>query len=366
MTLMNKSVTEYTPRTYAGCAGQVCRVDCSLGVNMEKMPTGILENLRNISEEKLQHYPHSEEIFESLLNKLQKFNPTLSKGNLALGCGSINVLLNLNTLFINDKKMVLGYAPQFSAYVDDVHFRGAKYIGIPLKKEENYKIDVEEICRCIIKYRPDLLYLDNPNNPTGQVLDKDQVIKICKTADSIDAAVIVDEAYGEYMPASNSMVTEVNKLNGLVVVRTMSKGYGLPGIRMGYAVASSEIIEQLNKLIVPFNANSIARELTTAMLAEERDFDALMELTVSKIKRLREAVGDKIKIAATSESTPISLFYVEDESLDLTRLFADNGIAVVSGASFENLSINSARLMVPAEEEVSLLCELIKQLAQEI
>lgn len=366
MIYMNQSITDYNPKTYAGCVGQVCKVDCSLGVNMEKLPPRIIETLRNISEDKLRYYPHDERIAESLLRHLKKLNPTLNKENLAFGCGSVNVILNINTLFLNDKKTVLGYAPQFSAYVDDVHFKGAGYIGVPLKKENNYQINVNEICQMILEYRPNLVYLDNPNNPTGQVLDKEEIIRIHAAANAVDAAMIIDEAYGDYMPASNSMVSEVNRLEGIIVIKTLSKGYGLPGIRVGYAVASPEIITQLNKIIVPFNCNGIARELSVAILEEEVDFDALMKLTMSKIKRLREALGDKIKVAATCESTPISLLYVDDESIDLTRLFAENGISVVSGASFDNLSVNSVRLMVPAEEEMNLLCKLIKETAQKI
>lgn len=337
-----------------------------MGVNMEKLPSRILERLRNISEDALRYYPHDEAIFTSLLRHLRKLNPTLKQENLALDCGSVNMILNLNTLFINDRKTVLGYAPQFSAYVDDVHFKGAKYIGVPLKKEENYRLDTDQLCHRIAEERPHLVYLDNPNNPTGQVLDKEGVRKIHAAAHAVGAALLVDEAYGEYMPASNSMISEVNKLEGLIVVKTLSKGYGLPGMRMGYAVAAPEITVQLNKVIVPFNCNSLARELAVVALEEDHDFEALMRLTVSKTKRLREAIGDKIKVAATAESTPIALLYTEDESVDLTQVFAENGIAVVSGASFDNLSMNSARLMVPAEEEMNLLCELLAETARKI
>ena len=361
MAHMNQSVIDYTPKTYAGCAGKVCKIDCSLGVNMEPLPERVTERLKNISEDSLKHYPHSEEVFDSLLAKLRAQNPTLKRGNLSLGAGSIDLLISLNTLFLNEKKTLLGYAPQFSAYVDDVHFRGTRYIGVPLKKDENYKIDVNEMCRAIKENKPDVVYVDNPNNPTGQILSKQQIFEIHAAADAVDAALIVDEAYGEYMPKADSMVSEVNKLNGLIVVKTLSKGYGMAGMRLGYALAAPEIISQFDKLAIPFNCNGFARELAVSMLRDGDYLQDLLQVTERKSKKLKETLSGKIKIANTADSTCISLLYTDDASIDLAETLADVGILSVSGASFDNLSVNSVRLMVPAEKDMDLLCTLLRE-----
>ncbi len=361
MAHMNQSVIDYTPKTYAGCAGKVCKIDCSLGVNMEPLPERVAERLKNISEDSLKHYPHKDEVFDILSAKLRTQNPTLTRENLSLGAGSIDVLINLNTLFLDNRKTLLGYAPQFSAYVDDVHFRGARYIGVPLKKDENYKINVDELCLSIKQNKPDVVYVDNPNNPTGQILSKRRLFEIHAAADAVDAALIVDEAYGEYMTEADSMVSEVNKLNGLIVVKTLSKGYGMAGMRFGYALAAPEIIAQLNKLAIPFSCNGFARELAVSMLCDGDYLQDLLQATERKSKKLRETLSGKIKIANTADSTCISLLYTDDESIDLAKTLADVGILSVSGASFDNLSVNSVRLMVPAEKDMDLLCTLLRE-----
>lgn len=362
MAHMNDYVVNFHPKTYADEGGQVCKVDCSLGVNLEPLPEKVLAKLKNLSPDHLKNYPHDEKVFDCVLKKLQKLNPALTEKNIAMGCGSIDVLLNLDNLFINKDKKVLGYAPQFSAYVDDIHLKGATYKGVNLKKSENYKINVEELCAEIIKEKPDLVYLDNPNNPTGQILSKMELITIYTAAEAVDAAMIVDEAYGDYMDQSeNSMVSYVGKLKGLIVTKTMSKGYGMAGMRMGYAVAAEDIMEQLNKLLVPFNCNSLARDLAVAMLEEDNYLDGLKEITESKVRSVKETLKGKIKIAETADCIPISLLYTEDETVDLTKVLAKVGVAAVSGASFDNLDINSVRLMVPAEKDMNLLCELLQK-----
>ena len=362
MAHMNEYVINFSPNSYANEGGQVCKVDCSLGVNLEPLPQRVIDKLGNLSPDHLKHYPHDEKVFDCILKKLQKLNPCLTKDNIAMGCGSIDVLLNLDGLFINAQKCVVGIAPQFSAYVDDIHFKGARYLPVKLNKEDNYKLDHKMLCKKIADEKPDLVYIDNPNNPTGQIISKDKLAEIYSAAQSVDAAMIVDEAYGDYMDQKeHSMIDQVGKFPGLIVTKTMSKGYGMAGMRMGYAVASKEIIEQLNKLLVQFNCNSLARDLATAMMEDDTYLDDLVKVTESKTKRIKEALAGKIKIAETADCTPISLLYTNDESIDLTKVLANVGIATVNGADFDNLGINSVRLMVPAEKDMDMLCELLKK-----
>ena len=362
MAHMNDYVVNFHPNTYADEGGQECKVDCSLGVNLEELPQKVLDKLETLSPNHLKNYPHDEKVFDCVLKKLQKLNPKLTNENIAMGCGSIDVLLNLDNLFINTEKKVVGIAPQFSAYVDDINLKGATYVGVELKKEDNYKVNVDAICKTILKEKPDLIYIDNPNNPTGQIISPSKLQTIYSAAESVDAAMIVDEAYGDYMDQNdNSMIGYVGKLKDLIVIKTMSKGYGMAGMRMGYAVASKEIIELLSKLLVPFNCNSLARDLAISMLEDDDYLIGLKEITENKVRKIKESLNGKIKISETADCIPLSLLYTDDESVDLAKVLANVGIAAVSGAGFDNLGVNSVRLMVPAESDMNLLCELLKK-----
>lgn len=359
MAHMNKYVVDFEPNTYADEGGQECKVDCSLGVNLEELPQKVIGKLKELSPEHLKNYPHGEEVLEALLGKLNKLNPALSEKNIAVGCGSVDILRNLNELFIGPGKKVVGVAPQFSAYIDDIRMKGSEYIASPMKKENGYQVDIDDICTKVIENRPDLVYIDNPNNPTGQIFTREELERIWKAADSVDAAIIVDEAYGDYMPEECSIIDKVGQWNGLVVTKTMSKGYGMAGMRMGYVASQEDIIYQLNKLLIPFNCNSLARDLAIAMLTDDDYLDGLVEMTEDKNMRIKASVGKAIKVAKTEDCVPISLLYTEDETVDLARVLSKAGVAAVSGAGFDGIGINSIRLMVPAESDMDLLCELL-------
>ena len=133
---MNQYVVDFKPNTYADEGGQVCKVDCSLGVNLEALPDKVVNKLNNLSPDILKNYPHDDKVFDCLLKKLNKLNPSLKKENLALGCGSIDIIRSLNSLFLSKGKKALGYSPQFSAYVDDVYLKGAEYVSTVLQSRQ--------------------------------------------------------------------------------------------------------------------------------------------------------------------------------------------------------------------------------------
>lgn len=135
----------------------------------------------------------------------------------------MDILRNLNELFIGPGKKVVGVAPQFSAYIDDIRMKGSEYIASPMKKENGYQVDIDDICAKVIEHKPDLVYIDNPNNPTGQIFTREELERIWKAADSVDAAIIVDEAYGDYMPEECSIIDKVGQWNGLVVTKQCPK-----------------------------------------------------------------------------------------------------------------------------------------------
>ena len=365
MLQFNPFVENFKPNTYADEGGQVCQVDCSLGVNMEPLPEKVINKLHTLSPDVLKGYPHpfENDVYDVLLKKVNKLNPSLKRENLALGCGSIDILRSLNSIFISNGRKALGYSPQFSAYVDDVLLKDGEYVTTYLDKAKNYALDEDAICAKILEEKPVFVYIDNPNNPTGQIYSKAQLEKIWKAAREVNAALLVDEAYGDYMDqAENSIVDKVNQWEGLIVTKTLSKGYGMAGMRLGYVMAEDYVIKELGKLLEGFNGNGLARELAIAMLEDDDYLVGLKEVTESKVRRVKEALkGGAIKIAETADCIPISLLYTEDESINLARALSENGIAAVTGAGFEGLGINTVRLMVPAEKDIDLLCELLKK-----
>jgi histidinol-phosphate aminotransferase len=144
--------------------------------------------------------------------------------------------------------------------------------------------------------RPDtrLVWMANPNNPTGNFLPYDE-IKAFLAAVPADVAVVLDEAYNEYLPPADRVDTLawIKDFPNLIVTRTFSKIYGLAGLRVGYAAASPEVADLMNRVRQPFNVNNLAIAAAVAalddhaFLAESYDLNRRgMEQLVSGFKRL--------------------------------------------------------------------------------
>jgi len=113
-----------------------------------------------------------------------------------------------------------------------------------------------------------LIFIANPNNPTGTLLSDDAVYTfLSKVPSSI--VVVLDQAYVEYLDATDNAITWLNKFDNLIITRTFSKAYGLAGLRVGYSISNTEIADYLNRIRQPFNVNHIAQSAAVAAIADK-------------------------------------------------------------------------------------------------
>jgi len=130
-------------------------------------------------------------------------------------------LEKINKFVIREGSKVLGYALQFSEYITEVRVMGGFYEYMSLKKEEDFEFNYEEFIEKINDSYT-LVYIDNPNNPTGQVISLDVIEEVTKKALEEEVIVVVDEAYGDFMDIKNSAVNL--EYPNLIVVRSFSNG----------------------------------------------------------------------------------------------------------------------------------------------
>ncbi len=172
------------------------------------------------------------------------------------GAGSDEVIQMLCQLFINPKDEVV--VPQFSFLMYRIYAKivGAKVI---FAKEQNFKISINEILKKVTK-NTKIVFLANPNNPTGTYLDKFELITLRKKLRK-NILLVVDDAYAEYMKNRNykSGLDLFRKQNNVFILRTFSKIYGLASLRVGWGYGDKKIIRALNLLKPPFNINEVAQ-----------------------------------------------------------------------------------------------------------
>ena len=359
MSNINSYIKQYILKDYGDVDTSRCIIDCSLGVDASPIPDIVMDRIRHIDATELKDYPHNHKLIKSVTDKIIsryiKYMPTLSYDNIIYGCGSYDILCNLNLLYAGRNSKVMGHAPQFTAYIDHVNCIGASYVSYRFPKEDNYKLNADDFAAMIRSERPSLICCENPNNPTGQIIDIEDMRKLIDAASDIDAAIVFDEAYGDFIDESRYSAISlieyaIEKDVDIFVIRSFSKGYGIAGARIGYAIGPAHAMSELHKLITPFNCNSMAYHVADALLdISDRYIEDVRRRTRDINEKLYSHIKEQgiYKIAHTSIDTPICTLYVDDPDVDLCKEMAQKGICTVSCTTYDNLGSNAVRIMIP-------------------
>lgn len=233
----------------------------------------------------LERYPDQFELVAALAERLG-----VARNQVVLGNGSNDVLDLAARAFLASGRSSVFSQHAFAVYPLATMSTGAECIVAPAK---HYGHDLQAMRAAI---RPDtrIVWIANPNNPTGNFLPYPEVRAFIASVPA-DVVVVLDEAYNEYLPPAEraDTVAWIADFPNLIVMRTFSKIYGLAGLRVGYAVAAAEVADLLNRVRQPFNLNNLAITAAHAALddhlfvAESYELNRRgMEQIVAGLKRL--------------------------------------------------------------------------------
>jgi histidinol-phosphate aminotransferase len=187
--------------------------------------------------------------------------------NLIIGNGSDEIMELVPKTFLNPGEEVIYGFPSFLIYETVTRIMGGKPVPVPLK---NYTYDLDSMARAITK-RTKIIFVCNPNNPTGTMVSGAEVEAFLKKVPK-RIIVVFDEAYRDYVEKKNfpDSIKLAKKNPNIIILRTFAKIYGLAGLRVGYGIASGEIIDLLSKVRLPFNVNSLAQQAVVASLRDKK------------------------------------------------------------------------------------------------
>ena len=234
---------------------------------------------------KLFRYPDGKS--QELINQISK-KFKCSKEKIICGAGSDEVIQMLCQLFIKPNDEVI--LPQFSFLMYRIYSRivGAKVI---FAKEKNFKISISEILKNVSK-KTKIVFLANPNNPTGTYLNKSELIDLRKKLRK-NILLVVDDAYAEYMKNKDyksGLELFKNKQN-VFILRTFSKIYGLSSLRVGWGYGHKKIIDGLNVIKPPFNINEVAQKAAIESLKDSKFISRSVKHNIiyaNKVKKFLE------------------------------------------------------------------------------
>lgn len=228
----------------------------------------------------------------------KKFNVDIS--NISVSNGSDEMIDILSKVFIEKDSEVIISEFTFVRYNDVTNIMGGNPILVPMK---NWKYDLDGMYNAITS-KTRLIWLCNPNNPTGSILNKLEVKNFLDKVPK-DIPVVYDIAYSEYVTTDDYLSDPkvlLDNYPNVIVLKTFSKAYGLASLRVGYTFANSNIINQIEKVRGPFNVNTIAQIASTTALSDD-DF-------LNKTFLLNKEGKDFI----TSEFKKLDINYIDSET----------------------------------------------------
>ncbi len=190
--------------------------------------------------------------------------------NIICGNGSDEILSMFANCFAGPGDEIIYSQHGFLVYPIAAKAAGATPI---VAAEKDYKADVEEIIK-VCSNKTKICFIANPNNPTGTYLTRQELITLRKELPQ-DCLLVIDSAYAEYVDKKDytNGIELTTKYNNIACTRTFSKIYGLAALRIGWAYASKEVVELLNRIRLPFNINAIAQKAAVAALQDTKFID---------------------------------------------------------------------------------------------
>lgn len=203
-------------------------------------------------------------------SKIAELNNVDGPQNVMIGNGSSEVYDNIFRMFIQPGDEVIQHTPCFGIYGLRGTLLGAKMVSVPMLYENHaLKFDHKGLMNAITD-KTKIIVIPNPNNPSGNFMDPEHFVPFAETG----IPLIVDEAYIEYAGLGKSQVQLTKKYKNVLITRTLSKAYGLAGMRFGYTIGHADVIKQIAGSLLPWNVGTIPM---WAALAAFEDQEGLAE-----------------------------------------------------------------------------------------
>ena len=278
--------------------------------------------------------------------------------NVIIGSGSDQVIEFLIHAKADSNSKILMNSVTFAMY--EIY---AKHVGANVVRTTSQEHDLEEFYRLYKEEKPEIIFICTPNNPTGDALESEQIYSFLRKVDS-DTLVVIDGAYMEYAAikdASKEIVVKdlISEFENVIYLGTFSKAYGLGGMRVGYGVADSKVINELYKLRPPFNITTLSLEAATVALSDEEFVKKSITLNFEQMKRYEEfAKVQKIDIINSYTNFVTLCLNSNQNSTEISNKLLQNGMIVRDLSSY---NLNAIRVTVGTEGQNSRFFELVTQ-----
>ncbi len=279
----------------------------------------------------------------------------IEEPHIFLGNGSDEAIDILFRAFCEPKKdNVITVSPTYGMYQVCADINDTPVIKINLN--DDFTLDAKKVLdACTANTK--LIFICSPNNPSGNLLDSQEIEKILTTFKGI---VVIDEAYIDFSPEA-TWLNDLQDFPNLVLLQTFSKAWGMAGIRLGMAFASEEIIKVFNKIKYPYNVNMLTQQLALELLADEENMLAWVEVLNSEKEILKSALQEIEQVIKIYPSDANFLLVKMTNARNTYDTLVQKG-TIVRDRSKVELCDKCLRITIGTPEENQTLIEILKSI----
>jgi histidinol-phosphate aminotransferase len=275
--------------------------------------------------------------------------------DILLGNGSDEIIQLIAMATAKPGAALLSVEPAFVMFKMIATFCGLRYIGVPLR--EDFSLDAETMISTVRKEKPALVFVAYPNNPTGNLFDREGIRQVIAASAEYGGLVVIDEAYFAF--SSESFLDEIADYPNAVLMRTVSK-LGLAGIRLGMLFGRNQWLNEFDKLRLPYNINALTQ--AAAMFAMQH-YDSLLaqtRLLQNERARLASALSAMPGITVFPSAANFILIRLTDATQTFNALLSRK-ILVKNTSGAHPLMANTLRLTVGAPNENDALIAALQE-----
>jgi len=322
----------------------VDKIDCKVKLHANENPFPPSKELLDLLTTSIQNIqlnrypdPDSQNLKSSIAKRLNT-----ETNRLVIGNGSDEIILLLLQIFCKEGDTITFPDPTFGMYAIIAQGLGIKSVIMPL--DDNWEFNADELLKVAEENNSRIIFLSYPNNPTGNCFAENQVYKVIENFKGI---VVIDEAYHDF--SKKSYVTQIEKHNNVVILRSLSK-IGLAALRVGFAIADPLIIDQINKVRLPYNSNTVSQTLAEHLVDHFDPVQKQINLILDERDRLMGTLENIGPITVFPSDSNFFLLRTKQSAGELFRYLMDHGILVRNLSSHPRLN-NCLRITVGTKDE---------------
>ncbi|HZD57837.1 MAG TPA: histidinol-phosphate transaminase [Anaerolineales bacterium] len=292
-------------------------------------------------------------------SKIAEINGLDGPGNVMLGNGSSEVFDNIFRCFLQPGEEVIQHTPCFGIYKLRCNILGGSLVSVPMVyKDKQLLFDPGSILEAITE-KTKILVIANPNNPSGNFMDPEHFVTIAETG----VPFVVDEAYIEYAGLGKSQVALVKKYKNVLITRTLSKAYGLAGLRLGYALGHKDVISQISAALLPWNVGTIPMWAALTAFEDTQGLEERVAFNNREVAYIEAALADIRGLVIFHSNANYILFdggSAGKKGKDMVSYAEEKGLIFRPNAAMYG-SDGWFRLTIGTQEENRMAVEVIRE-----